>query len=352
MFCPIIKTNFGRPDVINSSPSGIITQISDHSWKTQGSQNSYARGIESSMLDASNVATKQSAPPGMGSGAAEGFGGETVFSGTNIQVTGVDEGDIVKTDGEYMYIVKDQTVVIVKAEPASEMSVVATINLEATPQEIYIKDNILIAFGYAQGNFEKMAADSMIMPYSSGSFLAFYNISDRTKPELLRRLEFEGNYTSSRLIDNRLYFITANYNFYPAENNILPRVFEEAQFQAFEARKNNISLFVKSEVFRLLYLYKALKTQIDLAQKRLDRLSLVDKYLSVIVLNSPTKKAQWHITKAKIRLVKRDMIRFQNQLYQTWNEANIYLNLDKEPDHISLEWLTGSNYRGKEFFVI
>lgn len=195
----------------------------------QGSQGSGFRGMASPMLDASNVATKQSAPPGMGSGAAEGFGGETVFSGTNIQVTGVDEGDIVKTDGEYMYIVKDQTVVIVKAEPASEMSVVATINLEATPQEIYIKDNILIAFGYAQGNFEKMAADSMIMPYSSGSFLAFYNISDRTKPELLRRLEFEGNYTSSRLIDNRLYFITANYNFYPAENNILPRVFEKGQ---------------------------------------------------------------------------------------------------------------------------
>ncbi len=74
-----------------------------------------------------------------------------------------------------------------------------------------------------------MAANSIMAPYSAETFLAFYNISDRTKPELLRRLDFEGNYTSSRLIDNRLYFITANYNFYPSDNNTLPRVFEKGE---------------------------------------------------------------------------------------------------------------------------
>lgn len=126
---------------------------------------------------------------------------------------------------------------------------------------------------------------------------------------------------------------------------------EEAEFRVLDVRKNNLALFVKSEVFSLLYQYQALRSKIDLAQRRLDRLTLVDKYLATIVLSSPTKKAQWHITKDRIRLVERDLIKFRNELYQTWNLANVYLNLESEPTNISLEWLDDKNYRGKKFFV-
>ncbi len=126
---------------------------------------------------------------------------------------------------------------------------------------------------------------------------------------------------------------------------------EEAEFRALDVRKNNLALFVKSEVFSLLYQYQATKKKIELAQRRLERLTLVDKYLATIVLSSPTKKAQWHITKDKIRLVERDLIKFRNELYQTWNLANVYLNLESEPTNISFEWLDDKNYRGKKFFV-
>ena len=44
-------------------------------------------------------------------------GGES-FSETNVQEAGVDEADIVKTDGEYIYLVKEATIRIVKAYPA------------------------------------------------------------------------------------------------------------------------------------------------------------------------------------------------------------------------------------------
>ncbi len=126
---------------------------------------------------------------------------------------------------------------------------------------------------------------------------------------------------------------------------------EEAEFRVLETRSANTALFVKAEVFSLLYQYQALKKKIDLAQKRLDRLSLVDKYLATIVLSSPTKKAQWHITKDKIKLVERDLIKFRNELYQTWNAANVYLNLESEPTNIKMEWLDNANYRGKNFFI-
>ena len=36
----------------------------------------------------------------------KGDGEGTFYSGTNVQVAGVDEGDIVKTDGTYIYILR------------------------------------------------------------------------------------------------------------------------------------------------------------------------------------------------------------------------------------------------------
>ena len=40
---------------------------------------------------------------------------ETYYSGTNVQVSGVDEGDIVKTDGTYIYVLRDVELIIMKA---------------------------------------------------------------------------------------------------------------------------------------------------------------------------------------------------------------------------------------------
>ena len=152
-----------------------------------------------------------------------------------------------------------------------------------------------------------------------------------------------------RLAGQDTYSVTQTVPFY---NKLQSKYdIEEAEYRVLENRKNNVSLLVKSEVFSLLYRYQALKKKIDLAQKRIDRLTLVDKYLSTIVLSSPTKKAQWHITKDKIKLVERDLIRFKNELYQTWNAANVYLNMQEQPTSITLEWLDNQNYRGKDFFI-
>lgn len=125
---------------------------------------------------------------------------------------------------------------------------------------------------------------------------------------------------------------------------------EEAQYQILETRKNNLALSVKAETFALLYQYYALQKKIELAQKRLDRLSLVDKYLAKIVLSSPTQMAQGRITKDRIKLVNRDLIRYQNQLYQTWNRANVYLNLEEQPQ-IKISWLSPNNYKGRDFLL-
>ncbi len=126
---------------------------------------------------------------------------------------------------------------------------------------------------------------------------------------------------------------------------------EEAESRVLETRKNNVALSVKAELFSLLFYYQALQKKIELAQKRIERLSTLDKYLSSVVLNSPTKQSQAQITKDRIKLIDRDLIKYRNLLYQTWNRANVFLNLEKQPDRILSNWIDGKNYQGRPYFI-
>jgi inhibitor of cysteine peptidase len=66
------------------------------------------------------------------------------YSKTNTQVQGVDEADIIKTDGEYIYMIKNNSIQVIKAFPAEQMAVESQIQLEAKPREIYIDAGRLI----------------------------------------------------------------------------------------------------------------------------------------------------------------------------------------------------------------
>ncbi len=121
----------------------------------------------------------------------------------------------------------------------------------------------------------------------------------------------------------------------------------DAQYQAAEAFKNNLSIQVKADVFKLIYRFYGLKKKLELAKIRKDRLDLVDNYLSSISLRSPTQKAYSQITKDRIKLVERDSIKYQNEIYQTWNAANIYLGLTEQPQEVIINWLDENNYAGR-----
>lgn len=183
-------------------------------------------------LQARDVAVKESAPmaspapAGLGGDQQGGSGGGGGYSGTNIQVQGVDEADLVKTDGQYLYTVKEQDLVIIKATPPTEAAAVSTTDLQGTAQELYLKDNKVAVFGYSQTPMSA-SASPLLRYYPSATFFALYDVTDPAHPTLVRRLEFEGNYISSRLVNNNVYFISAYYNFYPLADVALPRVLEQ-----------------------------------------------------------------------------------------------------------------------------
>lgn len=143
-------------------------------------------------------------------------------SETNVQVAGVDEGDIVKNDGKYFYFLRDQDVRILNAYPATELSELAKIEFTEDenfqPQDLYIDGNRLVVIGqsWTSYDYKDTAAQCLncIRPYYRSSYwtkLYIYDISDRSKPVQKRTLDFEGDYQSSRLIENQLYLVINSY---------------------------------------------------------------------------------------------------------------------------------------------
>lgn len=142
------------------------------------------------------------------------------YSTTNVQVQGVDEADVVKTDGQYIYQATSDEIRIVKASPADKMNLASRLTYpEGTfqPLELYVDENRLVVIGQS---LETLAIKSnssakkvKIAPGYHNLHVEMlkarvYDITDKEKPKLTRELEMEGSYLSSRKIGSNLYLVT------------------------------------------------------------------------------------------------------------------------------------------------
>src|SRR5262245_15538041 len=90
-----------------------------------GSVSAAGDGAVSSSATGSSGTGGGSGGPDQGGGAAGNDHSET-----NTQVAGVDEADIVKTDGEHIYVLHGQELAIVNAYPAADLSLARKVAIE------------------------------------------------------------------------------------------------------------------------------------------------------------------------------------------------------------------------------
>ena len=132
------------------------------------------------------------------------------YSGTNVQVEGVDEADVVKTDGTYIYYAKGSEIIIVQAYPASDVKIVSRTNMSRSIQDIYISGDRLIVFTAQTPNYYYYYEVDGMAQDEYRSILTILDISDRGNPEEVREINMDGTYFNSRLIGDHLYFIIRN----------------------------------------------------------------------------------------------------------------------------------------------
>ena len=137
------------------------------------------------------------------------------YSKTNVQVEGVDEADIVKTDGRYIYYLKYSKLNIIDTENGNKLLSTANLSFSSSsfyPREIYVKDDKLVVIGTRE--LEKILSNfTGKYSYSEFTVAKIYDIKDRSNPKEERTVEIEGYYLSSRMINNNLYLISNEYNY-------------------------------------------------------------------------------------------------------------------------------------------
>ena len=68
---------------------------------------------------------------------------DRAFSDTNVQVAGIDEADLVENDGEFLYVLSGSDLIITQAWPTDELTEVARLRIDGTPQGMYLHEGRL-----------------------------------------------------------------------------------------------------------------------------------------------------------------------------------------------------------------
>ena len=172
------------------------------------------------LTDATSITTKS---------ATSGESTNSDYSKTNTQVENVDEADVVKTDGKYIYCIVNNKVVIIdinKSEELKKLSEIVYKNSEFVPLELYINDNKLIVIGnesryfYKEGNPIEETLNYIYKKrtYKQSTVALVYDLSNINNPKETRKVSIEGKYISSRMIENSIYFVANKSMYY---NNLL-----------------------------------------------------------------------------------------------------------------------------------
>lgn len=155
---------------------------------------------------------------------------ETTANGTNLVEQGVDEGDFVKSDGEYLYIAQQTTYSNIATddgliEPLSETPTtqknarVRILRMNSNPANAEPVSEISLqeSGSYLLGIYiHKQATDTSLLILSNRydgeshqyrTSVHSYDVSSAEEPHLNWRYELDSSYISSRILHGRLYLV-------------------------------------------------------------------------------------------------------------------------------------------------
>ena len=129
------------------------------------------------------------------------------YSTTNIQVENVDEADITKTDGDYIYSISENDVIITNILDPNNIEIISTIKSTdgSIPEDLILYKNELIVISTNYNN----SSSYYYYNNNSNTIVKIYDITQKDKPILLKNYELYEPYYTSRCINNVLYVISS-----------------------------------------------------------------------------------------------------------------------------------------------
>lgn len=182
----------------------------DYNYMDYGLQETDSKSSDSSMYSILNKGTSFSSSDSSMSNISLDSASNTTssaskdYSTTNIQVENVDEADITKTDGNFIYSISGKNVIITNVENPNEIKIEAKIsglNYGGTPEDLILYKNELIVISSKNSSSKS----------EENTIVNVYNIENKKSPKLVKNYELHEPYYTSRCINNNLYVISCGY---------------------------------------------------------------------------------------------------------------------------------------------
>jgi uncharacterized secreted protein with C-terminal beta-propeller domain len=220
------------------------------------------------------------------------------YSTTNIQVAGVDEADIVKTDGQYLYVIGNDSQVVYILDASSQdpqnarvlseinlnNSYLSGIYLSSDGSKLVVLGSNSVSFGI-YGGFSGLYPPILVFPSwsTSTNFVYVYDVSNKADPVLSRNFTMSGDYVDSRMIGNYVYDVISQ-NAYLLNGTVLfPTVFTGQQ--AYNIEPTSIQYFNTSDPAYMYTTIVALNVQ-DASQEATSTTILMGNAGSIYVSQS------------------------------------------------------------------
>lgn len=176
--------------------------------------------------DSANIAQSSTSSSGFyGTGADDFLSEEALldsvtYSSTNVQVSGVDEADIIKNDGRYIYYMKNNEVVIVDCQKPDKMNIVSKIavsdediNNYVTAEMFLYNNNLVLILNQSRENvsttssYGNFCCDcAYVLDYDT--VIRAYDVTDKSSPELCYSQFIAGRYVSSRVTNGKMIVVS------------------------------------------------------------------------------------------------------------------------------------------------
>jgi inhibitor of cysteine peptidase len=304
----------GRHATVASSYEDVYKALNDAVRRQSEAGRTYGPGTSFSTGTAGAAAAPAATPaPAADNGArTEGAAGAAPdYSQTNAQVQGVDEGDIVKTDGTYIYVLRQNELIIFRADGAStarvgslkvgadntgSKPVVGGVNIPAggkTPDssiyeseyasDIYVSgDTAAVVTSYSSfmpyyapdaaagggaigsstaASVPALKTDIAVAPVKDNKQIAkvyIVDLTDRTKPAVKAELGQDGSVLSSRLVGSTLYLISNYYVYNMQEGDsgtYVPRTYAGGSAKAMSPDRIAIMPAISSTAYTVVCSY-------------------------------------------------------------------------------------------------
>jgi uncharacterized secreted protein with C-terminal beta-propeller domain len=132
--------------------------------------------------------------------------GPSDYTTTNVQEAGVDEIDLVKTDGQYLYIAQDQALHIVDSWPVAESHKVSSIELDGWAYGLFLHGDKVVV---ASSNYDDYRYN--------GTRLTIIDVTDRANPVVERSIDIDGYQADARMVGSDMYFVLNHWLDLPSE---------------------------------------------------------------------------------------------------------------------------------------